>query len=153
MSAGRHRRPARIGSGDSGTILIEAVVLVALLSLPVFYLVATLARLQAGAYAVSATAREGGRAYVTSAQADLAPGRAAAAAGLVLDAHGFTPEEGTLAFSCSADPCLRPGSTVRVDSTVQVALPLIPDFMDGILPMHVELSSSHVEAVEEFRER
>lgn len=141
------------GAGERGTILVEAVVLVALLSLPVFYLVATLARLQAGAYAVSAAAREGGRAYVTAAQADLAPGRAVAAAGLVLDGHGFTPEEGTLMFTCSEDPCLTPGSTVRVDSTVQVSLPLIPDFMAGIVPTQIELVSSHVEAVEEFRER
>lgn len=139
-------------AAERGTILVEAVVLVALLSLPVFYLVATLARLQAGAYAVSATAREGGRAYVTAAEADLAPGRAVAAAGLVLDSHGFGPGDGTLAFACSADPCLTPGSTVRVDSTVQVALPLIPDFMSGILPTQVELTSSHLAAVEEFRE-
>ncbi|MCK0111439.1 pilus assembly protein [Ornithinimicrobium sp. F0845] len=134
-------------------MLIEAVFLLVLVMLPLFYLVGTLGRLQAGAYAVSAAAREAGRTFVASP--DEASGQAAAttAAWLVMDAHGFGSDDGGVALVCTADPCLTPGSTVRINATLQVALPLIPDFMSGVVPTSVTLTSSHVSPVEAYREQ
>lgn len=137
---------------ERGSILVEAVFLMVLLTLPVFYLVGTLARLQAGAYAVSAAAREAGRAYVTSAEEASAPGRALVASGLVFEAHGFTGGEGSVRVSCPAGQCLTPGGQVSVDASVSVELPLVPDFMDGVLPTTVQLTASHLEPVDQFRE-
>lgn len=137
--------------GDRGSILVEVVFLMVLLVLPVFFLVATLGRLQAGAYAVSASVREAGRAFVTSPDPAQAPGRATSAAQLVLAAHGFAPHEGTIGITCPADPCLQPGGRVRVQGAVRVQLPLVPDFASGLVPTSVELTADHLEAVDEFR--
>ncbi len=146
------RPPARGWQPERGSILVEAVFLLVLMTLPVFYLVGTLARVQAGAYAVSAAAREAGRAFVTAEQDTAAPARGSLAAGLVFSAHGFGEDQEAVAYRCSTDPCLTPGSTVQVDTTVRVELPLIPDFMDGLVPTTIVLSSSHLEPVDEFRE-
>lgn len=137
---------------DRGSMLIEVTFLMVILMLPLFYLVGTVGRLQAGAYAASAAAREGGRAYVTARETETGPGRGAAAAALVFDAHGFDAGEGSVAVSCSASPCLAPGGSIVVTSTVHVKLPLIPTFLSGVLPTSVTMTSSHTEPVDEFKE-
>lgn len=136
---------------ERGSMTVEVAFLLVLLVVPLFYLVGTLGRLQAGAYAVTAAAREAGRTFVTADAAGDAPGRAQAAAGLVFAAHGFEEGEGGVAVSCTA-ACLEPGSNVLVDSSISVPLPLIPDFMRGAVPTTITLTSHHVEPVDEFRE-
>ncbi len=129
---------------------VEVAFLLVLLVVPLFYLVATLGRVQAGAYAVSAAAREAGRAFVTADEPAAAQVRAGAAADLVMGAHGFGPGDGHLELACSAD-CLAPGSQVVVEARVEVPLPLVPDFMRGRVPSSVGLSAQHLATVDEFR--
>ena len=142
----------RAGDSERGSMLVETAFLLVLVMLPLFYLVGTLGRLQAGAYAVSAAAREGGRTFVASADDPSGHAAASSAASMVLDAHGFTAQEGNITVVCEASPCLTPGGVVRVDAVVTVELPLIPDFLRGALPTSIPMSSSHVAPVDEFRE-
>lgn len=137
---------------DRGSMLIEVLFLMVLLMLPLFYLVGTLGRLQAGAYAASTAAREAGRAYVTAEEESSGPGRSSAAASLVFSAHGFEAGEGSIFISCAESSCLAPGGQIEVASVVQVELPLIPDFMSGIVPTSVSMTSTHIEPVDAFRE-
>ncbi|GGK63977.1 hypothetical protein [Ornithinimicrobium pekingense] len=139
-------------AGDRGSMTVEVAFLLALLVVPLFYLVATVGRVQAGAYAVSAAAREAGRTFVTATDAPSAGGRAQAAAALVFDAHGFGPGEGTVSVTCEESICLSPGGRVVVETRIEVQLPLVPDFMRGSVPTSVALSAQHVEAVDEYRE-
>lgn len=131
---------------------VEVAFLLVLLVVPLFYLVGTLGRVQAGAYAVTAAAREAGRTFVTADSVEQAPGRAHAAAGLVYAAHGFAAGEGTLTLGCGGGACLAPGSSVRVDTQIAVPLPLVPDFMRSALPTTITLTGHHVEPVDAFRE-
>lgn len=137
---------------DRGSMLVEVVFLMVLLMVPLLYLVGTLGRLQAGAYSASAAAREAGRAYVTTSDDQSAAGRAEAAASLVFDSFGFGSGSGSISVGCTSDPCLAPGGQVQVESTVVVAVPLIPDFMSGVIPTSITMTSSHTEPVDEFRE-
>lgn len=132
-------------------MLVETAFLLVLVMLPMLYLVGTLGRLQAGAYAVSAAAREAGRTFVASSEDATGHAAARAAALLVMDAHGFTAADGGVSIACTDSPCLTPGSSVRSDASLSVALPLIPDFLAGAVPTSITLTSSHVAAVEEFR--
>ena len=141
-------RPHR---GERGAMTVEAAFLLVLLVVPLFYLVATVGRAQAGAYAVSAAAREAGRAFVTSGEIESAAGRAQAAAQLVFGSHGFAPGEGTVSVGCGDADCLSPGGQVVVETAIDVQLPLIPDFMRGSVPTSVALTARHVEPVDEFR--
>lgn len=137
---------------DRGSMTVEVAFLLVLLVVPLFYLVGTLGRLQAGAYAVTTAAREAGRTFVTADDPGSAPGRASAAAHLVFDAHGFGPGDGYVAVACDDGACLAPGSRVSVDARISVPLPLVPDFMGGAVPTTITLTASHVEAVDEYRE-
>lgn len=137
---------------ERGSALVETVFLLVLLTLPTVYLIATLARLQAGAYAVSAAAREAGRTFVTAAEEAHAGGRAATAAQLVFDAHGFGDGSGGVQVACAAEPCLTPGASVEVLAAVDVDLPLVPAFLDGAVPTTIQLTSTHVEPVDRFRQ-
>jgi hypothetical protein len=136
------------GVGERGSALVEFVLLAVLVAVPLFYLVLTLARLQAGAYAVTAAAREGGRAFVTAPVAEVAPARAQAAARLAFADQAF--DDGAVQVRCDRSPCLTPEGHVEVVATVRVPLPLVPDFLSGALPTSIPLSATHVEAVGRF---
>ncbi|MDO5740414.1 MAG: pilus assembly protein [Ornithinimicrobium sp.] len=132
---------------------VEVAFLLVLLVVPLFYLIGTVGRVQAGAYAVSAAAREAGRGFVTAEDVGAAAGRAQAAAGLVFASHGFIAGEGTVELGCEGgDSCLTPGSHVVAEATITVPLPLVPDFMARSLPTAITLTAQHVETVDEFRE-
>jgi hypothetical protein len=138
------RRPER------GSAVVEFVGLAVLVLVPLVYLVMTLARVQAGAYAVSAAAREAGRAYVTSPAPVAAPARAQAAARLAFEDQGFGGVGG-VTVRCDGSPCLRPGARVETVASVSVPLPLVPAFARGAVPLEVPLESSHLSLVDRFR--
>lgn len=134
---------------QAGSALIEFVFLAVLMMVPLFYLVMVLARLQAGAYGVSAAAREAGRAYVTAEVPAQAPARARSAAGLAFADQGFG-QEGRIEIRCDETPCQRPGGRVRITASVSVPMPLVPAFFSGIVQTQVPVSATHVVTVDRF---
>lgn len=135
--------------GQAGSAIVEFVFLAVLMMVPLFYLVMVLARLQAGAYGVSAAAREAGRAYVTAQVPGQAQSRAQAAAGLAFADQGFD-HEGRIVISCDGTPCLRPAGRIRITATVSVPMPLVPAFFSGSVPIRVPVSATHVVTVDRF---
>ncbi len=142
-------RRLREHCGDSGSAMVEFVVLSVALMVPLFYLVMTLARLQAGAYAVTGAAREAGRAYVTAADAAQAPGRAQAAAHVALEDQGFSAD-GSLHIRCDGSPCLRRDGRIEVTAEVGVPLPFVPSAFAAVVPLSVPVSATHVASVDRF---
>jgi hypothetical protein len=138
-------------SGEGGSALVEFVFLAVLLLVPLIYLVMTLARLQAGAYAASTAAREAGRAYVTATSQAAAPARAQAAARIAFEDQGFRRGDAGLTITCDGTPCLRPEGRIELATTITVPLPLVPAFARGIIPLEVPISASHVAVVDRFR--
>ena len=137
--------------GEAGSAMIEFVFLAVLLLVPLFYLVMVLARLQAGAYAVSAASREAGRAYVTAEVAEQAYPRALSAAGLAFSDQGFELDgERSIEIRCDSRPCPRPQGRVQVTATVSVPLPMVPAFFSGIVPTQIPVSATHVATVDRF---
>ena len=98
---------------ERGSAIVEFVFLSVVLLIPLVYLVLCLGRLQAGSYAVSAAAREAGRAFVTSEASDSATGRAESAAAIAFEDQGFGGDGG-IEVSCSATPCLTPEASVSM---------------------------------------
>jgi hypothetical protein len=135
---------------QGGSAIVEFVFLAVLMIVPLFYLVMVLGRLQAGAYGVSAAAREAGRAYVTARAQGEAQARAESAAGLAFADQGFDGHEGSIKIRCGVEPCLRPSGRVTVTATVWVPMPLVPAFFSGIVSTQVPVSATHVETVDRF---
>ncbi len=152
MSVATRWRRLRGSGVERGSAVVEFVFLAVLMMLPLFYLVVTLARVQAGAFAVTAASREAGRAYVTAADQRQAPGRAQAAAELAFSDQGFGGR-GRIDVTCDRSPCLSPEGKVEVVASLDVPLPMVPDFLDGVLPTSVSVSADHVSPVDRFRSR
>jgi hypothetical protein len=148
----RRARARALHRGEAGSALVEFVFLGVLLLVPLIYLVMTLARLQAGAYAASTAAREGARVFVTATSSPSAEPRARAAAQLAFEDQGFLPADGEVSVGCDGDPCLRPEGRVEVRATVRVPLPFVPAFARDVVPLEVPVSASHVGVVDRFRE-
>jgi hypothetical protein len=140
------------GSGtEGGSAIVEFVFLAVLLMVPLFYLVMVLARLQAGAYAVSAASREAGRAYVTAPAQGSALARAQSAAGLAFADQGFEAHEGSLEpVRCTLAPCLSPSGRITITATVMVPMPLVPEFFSLFVATQIPVSATHVETVDRF---
>ncbi len=135
---------------ERGSAVVEFVALGVLLLVPLVYLVLMLARVQAGAFAVSQAAREAGRAFVTAPVAEDAAVRAQAAARISFEDHDFA-ESGRLTVTCWSTPCLGPDARVRTTAAVDVPLPLVPAFVRGSVPLSVPVTATHVSTVDRFR--
>ena len=139
-------------TGERGSAIVEFVFLAVLMMIPLIYLVMTLGRLQAGAYAASTAAREAGRAYVTADAEATAERRAEAAASIAFEDQGFG-DTGRVSLTCDGTPCLRPEGRVEVSTVVTVPLPFVPSFARNVVPLEVPLTASHVAVVDRFRGR
>lgn len=147
----RRCRRRRAGSREAGSAVVELVFLTVLVMVPLFYLVMTVSRVQAGVYAASAAAREAGRVYVTAEDDDEAQRRAEAAARLAFEDQGFRTTQARVEVACDGAPCLRPEGRVVATATVVVPIPLVPSFARRVVPLEIPVSSSHVVVVDRFR--
>lgn len=138
-------------SGEDGNAIVEFVFLAVLLMIPLVYVLLTVFRVQAAAFAVSSAAREAGRVYATAETVDDAGPRAYAAARIVMADSNLPLSPDELAITCSSTPCLAPGSQVNVVMTYNVALPLVPRFFSDRAPASVQVTSRHLEVVDRYR--
>jgi len=136
---------------------VEFLGVALVLLVPLVYLVLTLGRLQAAAFAADGAAREAVRA-VTSSGATRAPGpdsppagaRAVAAVRIALADQSITTDAATaLALSCAVD-CSAPGSGVAATIHLDVELPLVPGFLRSAVPLSIPVTAHAEGHVERF---
>ncbi len=149
--------------GDEGAAMLEFIALSLLLLVPLIYLVVTLSRVQAGAFAAESAASEAARTVVVTGVRQLEDGasrssamgrgeqRAQAAVGLIASDFGFASEDASLVLHCDGT-CLAPGSDVTAVVTMHVALPGIPGFLSGSVPLEVEVVGSARSPVDSLTE-
>jgi TadE-like protein len=137
---------------DTGSALVEFVTLGVLLLVPIVYLVLTLGRLQAAAYAADGAAREAARAFVTAPDESTGRAHALAAVRLGLLDQGFDVDAARVTqISCRENPCLTPEGRVDVAVSVEVVLPGVPGFVDRFVASHVTVRSTQTAVVDAFR--
>lgn len=136
---------------EGGRAIIEFIVLGLLLLVPIVYLIVTLALLQRASFAAATAAREAGRVFMTSDTDAQARERGQVAASLTFEDYGVA--RGTVTLACDGTPCLRPEGKVRAMARVVVSLPLVPDFLAGVIPASVPVEAVHEVTVDRFRSR
>lgn len=163
MANGSRRGSDWNARSDEGAAMLEFIALSLLLLIPLVYLVVTLSRIQAGAFAAESAASEAARTLVVTGVREFEGGasrssamtqgerRAQAAVGLVASDFGFAPDDATLVFACDGT-CLAPGSDVTAEVTIRVPLPGIPGFLSGSIPLEVEVAGSARSPVDSFGE-
>jgi hypothetical protein len=122
--------------------MLEFVTIAVVLMVPLVYVLLTVFELQRAAFAASAAAREGGRAYVTAPSASVARARAQAAADLALADQLPGSPVADLDVSAAG---LVPGESVRVTVRYEVRLPLA-----GRLA-RIPVTATHVATVDRYR--
>ena len=151
MSGWWARRRERV-TRDDGSSVVEFLGLSVVLLVPLVYLVVTLGRLEAATFATEGAAREAARTYVAADGADEGAERAIAAVGIALRDQGFHDDPATaLTLTCSAVPCLAPGSDVSARIEVRVPLPFVPSFVRDVIPLEVPVSVERVAPVDTYR--
>ena len=134
---------------EEGRAIVEFIFLGVLLLLPLTYLVLTAARIQAASFSASLAGREAGRAFVTAASDDEGQDRARAAASLAFADFSFD-DGAAVTVTCNGTPCLRPDGAVTSVASIEVQLPLVPDFIADHVPSSVTVTSTHVASVDRF---
>jgi hypothetical protein len=131
--------------------MVEFCCLALLLMVPLVYVVLAVFRVQAGAYGITAAAREAGRAYVTASKPEVAERRARTAAAVAASDQDLTLAPGAISISCSTQPCLAPNSRVMVKIDAAVRLPFLPAVFAGRPVASIALHASHTEVVDIYR--
>ena len=155
MTTVRRRLAAMRRSGDGGSAIIEFVFVALVMLLPLVYLIVAVAVVQHSQVTVADAAREAGRAFATSPDAESAPARAATAVRVALGDGGGG--DVTIRFVAASDACtaeavtpaLRPGSVFAVCVSRRVVLPAVPSILEGRGITTVGRYTVHVD---EFRE-
>lgn len=141
---------------ERGSAILDFTLLAVVLIVPLVYLVLLLARLHAASFAVTAAAREAGRAAVTSPAGGDPEGRARTAAALAFQDQGFPadgPESGLVTIGCSATPCLSPEAVVTVRAELTVEIPLLPTAVTQWVPARIPVSAGYRAVVDRYRGR
>lgn len=114
---------------DRGSAVVEFIGLGLLLLVPVIYLVLTVARVQAGSFAVVAAAEQAGQAVSVLESRELDRTGVHDVAAVAAQDHGFAPQDLTLSVSCSDGSCESPGAVATVHASLGVTLPGMPGFV------------------------
>lgn len=138
---------------DEGSAVVEFLGVSLVLLVPILYLVLTLARVQAAAFAAEGAAREAGRILSVAQSFEAGSAHAQRAVELAFSDQGIdVVGADVMRTTCSADPCLTPGGEILVEVAATVGLPLVPDFLADVVPTEVPVSATHLVAVGAFQE-
>lgn len=149
LSRAQPRR--RSGACDRGSAAIEFIVLGVGLLVPLVYLAAAAATVQAAAFASAQAAREAGRAFSSSATPTLGRRLAESAARLAFVDHGLVLPSGAMRIACTDGPCLSPGSAVEVVLAWEVPLPWLPGARASDVPARIPVEARHRVPIDDFR--
>lgn len=136
LAATGRRVRARLAT-DAGNAIIEFVFVAVTVLVPLVYLIVAVATVQRNSLAVTAAAREAGRAYATADTPAEAGRRADVAVRLALadqglrDAQVRVVSSGTSCNGPAVLPALQPGTEYTVCVTRQVDLPGVPGVLEG----------------------
>lgn len=118
------------GRDESGSTLVEFILLAVLVLIPVIYLILGVAAVQAAAYASLGASDQAARMYVLAGE-DLGAGertaRSQAAASAALADFGISSDQAVITMSCPEGGCEEDGDLVAFTVEVRVPVPLIPE--------------------------
>ncbi|SDC58360.1 hypothetical protein SAMN05216410_1954 [Sanguibacter gelidistatuariae] len=154
--AGAARLVARargLAGHDDGNALVEFLGAALVLMIPTLYLVLTLGRVQAAAFAAQGAAKDAGRALSIAETADAGLDRARSAVAIALADQGFDDADPAtaLTIACSA-VCLAPGSEIATTVRIDVTFPGLGGGPGAWLPLSIPVSAHVVTPVDEYKE-
>ena len=144
----KHKRISSIARDESGSAVVEFVILAVLVMVPLALGAVVVVKVQSATFGVVTAAREATRAYVTADSPTQGRQRAQVAAQLAMADQGLGSPQ--VNIRCLNGSCLAPGSSVRVEVTSRVAIPFVPTRSgkpNGTIPV----SAVHESVVDTYR--
>lgn len=126
----RLARALRQGHDESGSSLVEFIMLAVLVLIPVIYFILGVAAVQAAAYASLGASDQAARMYVLQGEdlgSDERSARSQAAVSAALADFGIGTDQAEITMSCPAGSCEDDGDVVAFTVEVRVPVPLIPE--------------------------
>lgn len=117
---------SRTEERQEGSSIIEFIFLVVLLLVPLVYLVVGAASIQAASYAAVGAADHAAKVFVTAEDGAQAQARASDAVRRAAANMEIGADRTNFSYSCNG-VCLSPGSTVTIQVTIEINLPLLPE--------------------------
>lgn len=108
---------------------MEFIGLTIILLIPAVYLLVTISQLQGAGYAAVAASDQAAKTIGHSTNDSQAESRALRTVELTARDYQLNPETAQTTIHCSNTPCTTPGTTISVNVSIDVPLPLIPTFM------------------------
>lgn len=141
------------GGRDDGNVLVEFLGAALILLIPTLYLVLTLGRVQAAAFAAQGAAKDAGRALSIADTAGAGLDRARSAVAIALADQGFdaTDPATALTVDCSAG-CLDPGAEIATTVRIDVTFPGLGGSPGSWLPLSIPVSAHVITPVDEYKE-
>lgn len=137
---------------DSGSAVVEFLVVGITVLVPLVYLVQCAMAVHAGALASTQAVREAGRAFSMAASEAEGRSRAVAAGRLAFRDQGVDLPAGALRVTCPDAPCLTPGSVVDVDLDWRVQLPWVPADWASSSRLSVPISAHQRVPIDDYRD-
>lgn len=143
----------RRGRDERGSALVEVSWLGILLVLPVLWIVMSVFQVQRGAFAISAAARAGARAYALAPDDASGLVRARTAVRVALDDQGVRGETPDVRVTCTPYPgdCHQGTSVITVSVHSRVVLPMMPSALGGNRPSFA-LDATQTVPIGQFQE-
>lgn len=135
-------------AGDQGSAVIEFIVLVVAVLMPMVFIVIAAAQVHAASIASEHAVREAARAFMMAPTPTVAQHAAHTAAAIALRDHGLELPATALRIQCSG-PCLQPETTVTMDLQWRMALPWLPEMLQG--PTAVPIQAAQTLPIDVYR--
>lgn len=138
-------------SSDSGSAMLEFIVVGIGIVMPLVYLAITVMTLHAASFAAHAGAREAARVFMASPSIAQGNGSAVTAMQQAFIDHGVDSSASDISVTCTNGMCLSPGSLLTVEVTSDVPLPFIPRWGDSA-PLTWPVDANVTLLVDKFRQ-
>lgn len=115
---------------ESGSAVVEFIMLGVILLVPLVYLILTAGQIQAASYAAVGAADHAAHAFATARDESTGAAKAQDAAARAGQNMGFSAEAVTMGYSCTPG-CMQRDGTVTVEVSIDIQLPLLPPGVDA----------------------
>ncbi|GHD08802.1 hypothetical protein GCM10008096_20850 [Zhihengliuella salsuginis] len=119
-----------LASDESGSAVVEFIMLGVVLLVPLVYLILTAGQIQAASYAAVGAADHAAHAFANARDESSGAARAHDAATRAGENMGFSAESVTIDYSCTPG-CMQRDGTVTVAVSIDIELPLMPPGVDA----------------------
>ncbi|NUP75277.1 MAG: hypothetical protein HOQ07_11615 [Sinomonas sp.] len=137
----RHCSEGGVCGDDTGSAVVEFVLLGTLLLVPIVYFVLTVGVIQGASFAAAGAADHAAKAFVSSPDAGAARRAADSAVEVSMADFGMDSATWAVTIACDRSDCLEAGAAVTVAVSVKVPLPMVPS--RGTAPTALGTVSAH----------